>query len=95
MKKRKAYYSQSVVNKNKKLEDDFVTVKLPRKLLQGETVVTGKIFHVGNQALTSIVGSLVSQARDVDTGEKVDINKFIMSTSTTRRDVGRAMTEKA
>ena len=88
-------YSQSVVNKKKKLDEDFVTVKLPRKLLQGETVVTGKRFHVGNQALTSIVGSLVSQARDVDTGEKVDLNKFIMSTSTTRRDVGKAMTEKA
>ena len=42
-------YSQSVVNKKKKLDEDFVTVKLPGKLLQGETVVTGKRFHVGNQ----------------------------------------------
>ena len=46
---------------------------LSKRILEGFELVslgmslTGKRFHVGNQALTSIVGSLLAQAKDMET----------------------------
>ena len=37
----------------------YVTVRLPKNILSEDTLVTGKRFRIGNQGLTSVVGSLL------------------------------------
>ena len=50
-----------------------------------QSLVTTKRFKIGNRAVTNVVGALLSQAREVESDDKVDLNKFVLSKSTTRR----------
>ena len=44
----------------KKRTEDYVTVRLPRKILSGDTLLTGKRHKIGSQAMTNVVASLLS-----------------------------------
>ena len=48
------------------------------------SLVTTKRFKIGNRVVTNVVGALLSQAREVKSDDKVDLNRFVLSKSTTR-----------
>ena len=73
----------------------YVTVRLPKNILSEDTLVTGKRFRIGNQGLTSVVGSLLKQAKNIDDDDSVDLNQFKLSRETTRRNVTKTMKVKA
>ena len=75
--------------------EDYVSVRLPRDLLSGKTLVTGKRYHIGNQALTSVMGTLLSQAKEVDSDAPVDMNQFKLSRGSTQRNVVKTMSANA
>ena len=60
-----------------------------------QSLVTTKRFKIGNRAVTNVVGALLSQAREVESDDKVDLNKFVLSKSTIRRLSIRAVQEKS
>ena len=58
-------------------------------------MVTGKRHNVGNQAMTNVLGALLSQAKEVHSDKSVDLDKFVLSESSTRRAGFRAVTNTA
>ena len=64
-------------------------------MLSGKTLVTGKRYHIGNQALTSVIGTLLSQAKEIDIDTPVDMYKFKLSTKSTQCNVVKTMAANA
>ena len=51
----KEYYKSKT---KKKITEDYVTVRLPIKILSGDTLLTGKRHKIGSQAMT--IGGLIT-----------------------------------
>ena len=86
-------YSESKTKK--KRTEDYVTVRLPRKILSGDTLLTGKRHKIGSQAMTNVVASLLSQAKEVTSEDKVNLYKFVLSRSSTHREGNTSIKNKA
>ena len=72
-------YDNDVMSRKRKRsgqdDEEYVSIRLPKDLLSGKTLLTGKRYHIGNQALTSVMGTLLSQAKDIDSDAPVDMNE--------------------
>ena len=76
-------------------DEEYVSIRLPKDLLSGKTLVTGKKYHFGNQALTSVMGTLLSQAKEIHSDDPVDMNKFKLSTKSTQKNIVKTMSAYA
>ena len=76
-------------------DEEYVSIRLPKDLLSGKTLVTGKKYNFGNQALTSVMGTLLSQAKEIHSDDPVDMNKFKLSTKSTQKNIVKTMSAYA
>lgn len=86
-------YSESKTKK-KRIED-YVTVRLPRKIFSGDTLLRGERHKIGSHAMTTVVASLLYQAKEVTSEEKVNLDKFVLSCSSTHREGNTSIKYKA